>query len=128
MNRKSTKPRSIDDYIARYPANVQRALKKVRLTVKEAAPRAQETISYEMPTFKLNGRAIVSFGAYKTHVGMYAAPFGIPAFKKDLARYGSGKGTLRFLLDEPMPAGFITRLVKYRVKENLARAVKRKAK
>ena len=128
MKTKSTKPRNIDDYIVRYPPAAQKALKKVRQTIKRAAPRAQETISYDMPTFKLNGRGIVSFGAYKNHIGLYAAPFGVSAFKKDLARYGSGKGTLRFPLDEPMPAGLITRLVKYRIKESLARAAKRKVK
>lgn len=128
MKSKPKPPRNIDEYVKRFPADVQRALQLIRRTIKKAAPRAQETISYEMPTFKQNGRGLVSFGAYKSHIGMYAAPFGIPAFKKDLARYGSGKGTLRFPLEEPMPTSLITRLVKYRVKENLARAAGRKAK
>jgi len=118
MKAKQTMPQNIDDYIAGFPKDVQAKLQKIRTTIKKAAPQAEEAIKYQMPTFTLNGN-LVHFAAYKNHIGFYPAPSGIEAFKKDLARYESGKGTLKFPLDEPIPFGLITKVVKYRVRKNL---------
>src|SRR5215470_7248967 len=118
MKAKQTMPQNIDDYIAGFPKDVQAKLQKIRTTIMKAAPQAEEAIKYQMPTFTLNGN-LVHFAAYKNHIGFYPAPSGIEAFKKDLAPYESGKGTLKFPLDEPIPFGLITKVVKYRVRKNL---------
>ena len=118
MKAKQAAPKNIDDYIATFPKDIQAKLQKIRATIKKAAPKAEEAIKYQMPTFTLNGN-LVHFAAYKNHIGFYPAPSGIEAFKKELAAYESGKGTLRFPLDEPIPFGLITKVVKYRVKKNL---------
>jgi uncharacterized protein YdhG (YjbR/CyaY superfamily) len=127
MRTNQTAPRNIDEYIADFPQDVQEILEKVRMTIREAAPDAEETISYQMPTFTLKGN-LVHFAAYKKHVGLYPAPSGIEEFKKDLSVYGEGKGTVRFPLDKPIPFDLISRIVKFRVKENLARAEARRKK
>ena len=113
--------KTIDAYIADFPKAVQQILQKVRATIKTAAPDAKETIKYGIPTFTLNGN-LVHFGGYKEHIGFYPAPAGIAEFKKELAPYASGKGTIRFPLDKPIPFALITRIVKFRVKKNLAKA------
>ena len=113
--------KTIDAYIADFPKTVQQILQKVRATIKTAAPDAKETIKYGIPTFTLNGN-LVHFGGYKEHIGFYPAPAGIAEFKKELAPYASGKGTIRFPLDKPIPFALITRIVKFRVKKNLAKA------
>jgi uncharacterized protein YdhG (YjbR/CyaY superfamily) len=118
---KTNAPKNIDDYIAGYPKEVQAILKKIRTTIRKAAPKAEEAMSYQMPTFKLKGN-LVHFAAFKNHIGFYPAPTGIEQFKKELAIYQTGKGTLQFPLDKPMPLGLISKIVKFRVKENLARA------
>ena len=112
---------SIDEYIDGFPPDVQKVLKKVRKTIKSAAPDAEEAIKYGIPTFVLNGN-LVHFGGYKEHIGFYPAPSGIEEFKKDLAIYGGGKGTVRFPLDQPIPFELISRIVKFRVKQNQAKA------
>ena len=114
-------PRTIDEYITDYPPDVQKILRKIRMTIRKAAPDAEETISYRMPTFTLNGN-LVHFAAFKKHIGFYPVPTGIEAFKKELAVYVGGKGSVQFPLDQPMPYGLISRIVKFRVKENLAKA------
>ncbi len=114
-------PRTIDDYIAGFPRDVQKILQKVRTTIRKAAPDAQETIKYRMPTFTLKGN-LVHFAAFKKHIGFYPVPTGIEAFKKELSVYEGGKGSVQFPLDKPIPFGLISRIVKLRVKENLARA------
>lgn len=117
---------TIDEYIAGYPEEVQKALEEVRATVKKAAPKAEEKISYGIPTFALNGN-LVHFGAFKNYIGFYAAPTGHKAFEKELSKYKSGKGSVQFPLDEPMPLSLITKIVKFRIKESMAKAeVKRK--
>ncbi len=121
MKTTQTAPKNIKDYIAGYPKEVQAILKKIRATIRKAAPDAEEAMSYQMPTFKLKGN-LVHFAAFKNHIGFYPAPTGIEQFKKELAIYQKGKGTLQFPLDKPMPLGLITKIVKFRVKENLARA------
>lgn len=116
---KSRGPADIDEYIHGFPANVQKILQKVRKTIKKAAPDAQEVISYQMPAFKLN-RIVVYFAGYQNHISLYPAPRGAAAFKKELAEYAGGKGTVQFPLDQPVPYDLVTRIVKYRVEENAA--------
>jgi len=124
MKTRQAAPGTIDEYIADSPADVQEILEKIRTTIKKAAPDAEETIRYKMPTFNLKGHYLVYFAAYKKHIGFYPAPIGNAAFKEELSAYESGKGTLQFPLDKPIPFDLITRVVKFRVKENLARAAK----
>ena len=117
---KST-PTTIDEYIATFPADAQAILQKVRDTIRKAAPQAEEAISYQMPTFKLNGN-LVHFAAFKNHIGFYPVPSGIEKFKKELSTYKGAKGSVQFPLDRPIPYGLIGRIVKFRVKENLSKA------
>lgn len=116
-----TTPHTIDEYIAGFPPEVQEVLQKVRATIRQAAPGAEETIKYQMPTFTLNGN-LVHFAAFKKHIGFYPVPTGIEAFKKELSVYAGGKGSVQFPLDKPIPYGLISKIVKFRVKENLAKA------
>ena len=117
-----TAPKDIDEYIASFPIDVQERLEKIRKTIRKAVPDAEETISYQIPTFTLKGKYLVYFAAFKKHIGLYPAPRGIEKFKKELSVYEGGKGTVRFPLDKPIPFGLIERIVKFRVKENLERA------
>jgi len=110
---------TIDEYIETFPKDVQAILRKMRQTIRDAAPGAVEAISYQMPTFKLNGRNLVHFAAFKSHIGFYPIPSGIEAFKEELSPYKQGKGSVQFPLDRPMPYGLVERIVRYRVKENL---------
>ena len=112
---------SIDEYIATFPADIQQILQEIRATIHAAAPNATEKISYQMPTFYLKGN-LVHFAVHKNHIGFYPTPTGIEEFKDDLAVYGSGKGSARFPLDQPMPFALITRIVQFRAQENLAKA------
>jgi uncharacterized protein YdhG (YjbR/CyaY superfamily) len=120
MKTKPTPPRNIDEYIAGCPDDVQTILEKFRMTIRKAAPGAEEAIKYQIPTFTLKGN-LVHFAAYKNHIGFYPAPRGIEQFKKEVAGYEAGKGTLQFPLDKPIPFGLISRIVKFRAKENLAK-------
>jgi uncharacterized protein YdhG (YjbR/CyaY superfamily) len=108
---------AVDEYIAKFPKDVQAVLQKIRQTIHEAAPEASETISYQMPAFKLNGKNLVYFAAWKKHIGFYATPSGNEAFKKELARYKGAKGSVQFPLDEPMPFDLIKKIVKFRIQE-----------
>ena len=121
------KPTTIDEYIAAFPADIQDILQKVRETIKTAAPQATEAISYGMPTFKLAGN-LVHFGAFKTHLGFYPIPSGLEQFKEELAQYKGGKGSVQFPFDQPMPYALITKIVEFRVTENLAKAAAKKKK
>jgi uncharacterized protein YdhG (YjbR/CyaY superfamily) len=121
-----TAPRNIDEYIAGFPKDIQAILEKVRATIGEAAPDATETISYQMPAFKLHGN-LVYFAAFKNHIGFYPMPKGIDVFKDELAAYASGKGSVQFPLNQPIPYDIITKIVKFRAAENLQKA-KAKAK
>jgi uncharacterized protein YdhG (YjbR/CyaY superfamily) len=112
---------TIDEYIATFPADVQAVLQKVRETIHKSAPEATEAISYQMPTFKLNGN-LVHFAAFKSHIGFYPVPSGIEKFKKELSVYPQGKGSVQFPLDKPIPYALIAKIVKFRVQENLAKA------
>ncbi|MDJ1500189.1 iron chaperone [Xanthocytophaga agilis] len=121
----TTNATTIDEYIAGFPDNIQQILNQIRATIKEAAPEAQEAIKYAMPTFVLNGN-LVHFAAFKNHIGFYPAPVGIEAFKEQLSGYKGAKGSVQFPLDKPMPLKLITDIVKFRVKEALAQAKKKK--
>ncbi|MFH1197876.1 MAG: DUF1801 domain-containing protein [bacterium] len=112
-------PQSIDEYIIMFPKEIQTKLESLRQTIRKAAPEAEEAISYQMPTFKLNGN-LVHFAAYKNHIGFYPTPSGIEAFKKELSIYKSSKGAVQFPIDKKLPLDLVSKIVKYRVKENLA--------
>ena len=121
-------PKDIDDYIAGFPEDVQAKLMKLRATIREAAPGAQEKISYQMPTFTLEGN-LVHFAAYKNHIGFYPTPSGIAQFKDQLSNYKGAKGSVQFPLEEPIPYELVSEIVDFRVQENLAKAAaKRKVK
>jgi uncharacterized protein YdhG (YjbR/CyaY superfamily) len=111
----------IDKYIANFPNDVQEILEKIRATIREAAPDAEETISYQMPTFRLNGN-LVHFAAYKKHIGFYPTPSGIEKFKQELSAYPSAKGSVQFPLDRPIPYELIGKITAFRARENLARS------
>jgi uncharacterized protein YdhG (YjbR/CyaY superfamily) len=117
----NTTPATIDEYIATFPADIQSILQKIRATICKAAPQAEETINYQMPTFKLHGN-LVHFAAFKNHIGFYPVPSGIEKFKKELSAYKGAKGSVQFPLDKPIPYRLIARMVKFRVKENLEKA------
>lgn len=121
MTTRQTTPKDIDEYIARFPEDIQETLEKIRMTIREAAPEADERISYQMPTFALEGN-LVHFAAYKNHIGFYPTPSGIEEFEDELSRYVGGKGSVKFPLDKPIPYDLITKIVRFRVKENLQRA------
>lgn len=122
MKRNPAAPRTIDEYIAGFPNDVQAILEKIRRTIRKAAPGAEETIKYGMPTFTLEGN-LVYFAAFKKHIGFYPPPATRDAkLKKELAAYEGAKGSLKFPLDEPIPLGLISRIVKLRVKGNMASA------
>ena len=120
MDASNKQLKTIDEYISMFPDDVQKILKQVRQTIREAAPQAQETINYQMPTFTLNGN-LVHFAAFKNHIGFYPTPTGIEAFKDELSVYKGAKGSVQFPLDQPMPLSLIRRIVEYRVKENSER-------
>jgi len=112
-----TNYQDIDEYIDIFPEDVQKILETVRLTIRKAAPEAIETISYQMPTFKLNSKNLVHFAAWKNHIGFYPTPSATKAFNKELSAYAFAKGSVRFPLDKPLPLSLITKIVKFRVKE-----------
>ena len=108
---------TIDDYIQGFPTDVQNILEKMRQTIRKAAPEAVEAISYQMPTFKLNGKNLVHFAAFKNHIGFYPIPSGIEAFRRELSPYKQGKGSVQFPLDKPVPYDLVDKIVRFRVKE-----------
>ena len=122
MRAKQKVAKNIDAYIAGFPDEVQEILKKIRMTIRKAAPKAQETISYQIPAFTLKGH-LVYFAAFKNHIGFYPPVTGGDAkFKSDKAVYEGPNGNLRFPLDKPIPYALISKIVMFRLKENLARA------
>ncbi len=116
-----TTPKNIDEYIALFSPEIQASLEKIRLTIRRAAPEAEETISYRMPAFRLDG-ILVYFAAFKKHIGLYPPVRGDAELEKSLATYAGEKGNLRFPLDQPIPYDLIKRIVKLRVKQNLGKA------
>jgi uncharacterized protein YdhG (YjbR/CyaY superfamily) len=117
------KIKTIDAYISRFEPEIQKTLNELREFIRAEVPEAAEKISYGMPTFYLNGN-LVHFAAFKDHYGFFPSPSGIDAFEEELAPYRSGKGTLRFPLDEEIPWDIIKRVVQFRVKENLSKTKK----
>lgn len=126
MKNKKVNFSSIDEYIASFPEDVQKILREVRATIKAAAPEAGEKISYNMPTFTLNGKYLVYFAGWKNHIAFYGAPRGNAEFREDLSAYESGQGTLQFPYDKAVPYDLISKIVKFRVAENLKRTDKKK--
>jgi len=116
---------TIDEYISGFPDDIQTLLQQIRVTIREAAPEAEEAIKYAMPTFVLNGN-LVHFAAFKHHIGFYPVPSGIEEFKKELSVYKGAKGSVQFPLDQPMPLELITKIVKFRVSENMKKAKTKK--
>ena len=112
--------KNIDEYIRSFPEEVQKVLQRVRETIRQAAPGAEEKIGYGIPTFTLNGN-LVHFAAFKEHIGFYPAPQGIAEFQEELKKYKGGKGSVQFPHDQPLPLELVTRIVKFRVQENLAK-------
>jgi uncharacterized protein YdhG (YjbR/CyaY superfamily) len=112
--------KSVNDYIATFPENVQYILESVRKAIREVVPEAEETISYQMPAIKLNG-LLVWYAAYKNHIGFYPRVSAIVAFKDKLSRYKVSKGTIQFPLNEPIPFDLIKEMVRFRVKEDVAK-------
>ena len=127
MKTDQTTSKNIDDYIIDFPPDVQVVLEKIRATIRKAAPDAEEAIKYRLPTFVLNGN-LVHFGAFKKHIGFYATPTGNKKFRKELAAYEGAKGSVQFPLDKPIPYALISKMVKFRVKENLERSAVKKKK
>ena len=122
MKTEQAAPATIDEYIAGLPPDTRRALEGVRAAIRETVPEAEETISYGIPTFKLNGTHVIYFAGYKSHLSLYPAPLGAPEFAAEMAEYGSGKGTVKFPLNRPIPMDLVRRIVEYRAAENRARA------
>jgi uncharacterized protein YdhG (YjbR/CyaY superfamily) len=114
--------KTIDEYIKTFPKDVQGILEKMRQTIRKSAPEATEAISYQMPTFKLNGN-LVHFAAFKNHIGFYPTPSGIEAFKKELSGYKWAKGSVQFPIDKAFPFDLVEKIVKFRVKENMEGAL-----
>ena len=119
-------PNVVDDFIAKYPQEVQTILQKIRATICKSAPGAEETIGYGIPTFKLNGKNLVHFSAFKEHIGFYPTPTGIEHFKKELSVYEGAKGSVKFPLNKPIPYALITKIVQFRVKEVSAQTAPKK--
>jgi len=128
MRSYQTTPKNIDEYILGFPNDVQEILRQIRMIIRQEAPEAEESIKYQIPTFTLNGN-LVHFAAFKEHIGFYPTPSGTEQFQKELSAYRTGKGSIRFPLDKPIPYDLISKIVNFRVKENLQKAeAKRKKK
>lgn len=112
--------KTIDAYINTFPGEVQDVLLKMRATIHKAAPKAVEAVKYGIPTFVLNGN-LVHFGGFKNHIGFFPGSSGVKNFKKELIKYKTSKGTIQFQLDKPIPYALITKITKFRIKENLSK-------
>ncbi len=110
--------KSVDEYIKTFPKNIQERLELVRTTIKKAAPSAEESISYRMPAYKIYKRPLVYFAGFKNHIGFYATPTGHSEFSPELSQYKQGKGSVQFPHDKPIPLDLISRITKFRLKEN----------
>lgn len=117
---------SIDEYIAAFPKDIQKKLREMRAAIRAAAPDATEKISYQLPTFFLNGN-LVHFATFKNHIGFYPTPSGIDSFQKELSKYEYSKGSVQFPIDKPLPIALIKKIVKFRVSENLKKTKNKSA-
>ena len=127
MEATSTKFKTVDEYFSAFPPSTRKILQEVRRTIKQAAPQAEELISYNMPAFKWHG-TLVYYAAYKKHIGFYPMPSALKAFQKEIAKYENSKGAVQFPIDQPMPVDLITKMVKFRVKENEQKEKAKKSK
>jgi uncharacterized protein YdhG (YjbR/CyaY superfamily) len=118
--------KTIDEYIDGFPDDIQTILNQVRSTISQVAPDADESIGYGMPAYKLKGKPLVYFAAFKNHIGFYATPSGHSEFAKDLSKYKQGKGSVQFPLDQPIPYELIAQIVEFRVVENLEKGKAKK--
>jgi uncharacterized protein YdhG (YjbR/CyaY superfamily) len=114
--------KTIDEYISTFPKNIQIILEELRQAIREAAPNAEEGISYQMPAFRLNG-VLAYFAAFRNHIGFYPTSSGVTEFKEELSQYDVSKGTIRFPLDKPVPLDLVKKIIKYRVKENMGKSL-----
>jgi len=121
MEQSDNIPKSIDEYIAQFPQEIQEILNKLRQVIKESAPNTEEKISYGMPTFALNGN-LVHFAAYKNHIGFYPTSNGITTFKQELSGYKTSKGAVQFPIGKTIPYELVSKIVKFRVSENKSKA------
>ncbi len=121
----SPKPKNITEYITTFPLQTRKLLRQMRSTIKKAAPKAEEVISYRIPAFKFHG-LLVWFAAHSQHIGFYPRISAMQAFKKELSKYKGAKGSVQFPLNKPLPLTLINKIVKFRVKENLSRIEKKK--
>jgi len=119
-------PNNTDEYIAGFSADIQTILNQVRLTIRLAAPEAEESIAYGMPAYKLKEKPLVYFAGFKNHIGFYATPSGHSEFAKELSKYKQGKGSVQFPLDQPIPYELIAQIVEFRVVENLEKGKTKK--
>lgn len=115
---KTIQPNTVNEYIATFPKDVQESLNQIQEIIHKSAPEATESIAYEMPAYKFNGKPLVYFAGYKSHIGFYATPSGHTEFSEELSKYKQGKGSVQFPLSEPLPFDLIKRIVEFRVKEN----------
>ena len=127
MKKSHVLPGNIEEYIDSFPADIQKLLKQLHEKIRKAAPEAEESISYQMPAFKLNG-PLVYFAGYNNHIGFYPTPSGIENFQQELSQYKTSKGAVQFPIDEPLPLELVSRIVRFRVKENLEKASMKQAK
>ena len=118
---------SVDEYILRFPKEIQGTVRKLRIAIKESAPNALEKISYNMPAYYQEGN-IIYFSVFSKHIGFYPLPSGVKKFEKELSKYKQGKGSIQFPINQPMPYKLIQEIVKFRVKENLAKAKEKSSK
>lgn len=114
--------KNVDEYLGSFPQETQKILKEIRQIIQKSAPESVESISYGMPAYKLNGKPLVYFAAFKNHIGFYATPTGHSAFSVELSKYKQGKGSVQFPIDQPMPLDLIEKIVKFRVGQNLNKA------
>jgi uncharacterized protein YdhG (YjbR/CyaY superfamily) len=121
MEKEKVKFQTVDEYIKQFPIEVQDTLQKLRVVIKEAAPEAEETISYQMPAFSFYG-TLVYFAAWKSHIGFYPTSSGMNAFKEELSQYKGTKSSIYFPLTKPLPNELISNIVKFRVAENKKKA------
>lgn len=119
-------PKTTDEYIAGFPVDIQLILNQIRAIILQAAPEAEESISYGMPAYKLKGKVLVYFAGFKNHIGFYATPSGHTEFAKELSKYKQGKGSVQFPLSQPIPYELIAQIVEFRVFENLEKAKTKK--
>ena len=120
-----TKFTSVNEYIATFPDETQKALQAVRVLIRAVAPDARENISYQIAAFEVNGKNFIHVAGWKKHISMYPIPAGTETFNKEVAKYADGKGTVKFLLDKPLPLKLIERIIKYRLADHLKNTVKK---